>query len=149
MKRIIFIMGMLCCCSFVFGQANNKVGRVVKTERTTVAAQSSANENDPIYESVDVKPEFPGGIPELMKYLTTHLKYPTKAQKKGIQGRVLCTFIVEKDGRVNDVRVVKSVDPDLDKEAMRVVKHMPKWKPGLKDGKPVRTKFTLPVAFAL
>ena len=95
-------------------------------------------------------PEFPGGQQALFKYLGDNVKYPVIAQENGIQGRVICQFVVNKDGSIVDIEVVRSGgDPSLDKEAIRVIKSMPKWKPGKQRGKPVRVKFTLPVNFKL
>ena len=94
-------------------------------------------------------PEFPGGMAELMKYLQKNIKYPTISQENGVQGRVIVQFVVNRDGSIVDPVVLRSVDPYLDKEALRVVSTMPKWKPGEPRGKPVRVKFTLPVQFRL
>jgi protein TonB len=94
-------------------------------------------------------PEFPGGTQALMKYLGESIKYPVIAQENGIQGRVICQFVVNKDGSIVDIEVVRSVDPSLDKEAVRVIKSMPKWTAGRQRGKPVRVKYTLPVNFRL
>ena len=97
----------------------------------------------------EVMPKFPGGIPGLMQYLARNIKYPTIAQENGTQGRVIIQFVVERDGSITDVRVARGVDPYLDKEAVRVVKSMPKWIPGKQNGKAVRVKFTVPVMFRL
>jgi len=94
-------------------------------------------------------PEFPGGMQALMAYLSKNIKYPSVAQDNGIQGRVLVSFVVNKDGSIVDPEVIKSVDAALDKEAMRVIKAMPKWNPGKQRGKPVRVKYTVPVLFRL
>jgi protein TonB len=95
-------------------------------------------------------PEFPGGQQEMMKYIAENIKYPVIAQENGIQGRVICQFVIEKNGSVTDIQVVRSSgDASLDKEAERVIKTMPKWKPGKQRGKPVRVKYTIPVAFRL
>ena len=94
-------------------------------------------------------PEFPGGMEELLKYLGKNLHYPSIAQENNIQGRCIIEFVVNKDGTVVDPKVIKSLDAACDKEAMRVVKSMPKWKPGLQRGKPVRVRYTLPVMFRL
>lgn len=102
-----------------------------------------------IFEVVEQNPAFPGGDKALMQYLTKNLKYPASAQENGIQGRVLVQFVVNKDGSIVDPKVLRSVDPALDKEAMRVVSAMPKWQPGKQRGKTVRVKFTLPVTFRL
>jgi len=85
----------------------------------------------------------------LLAYLNRNVKYPLIAEENGIQGRVICTFVVERDGSITDVKVIKSVDPSLDKEAKRVIGSMPKWNPGIQKGVPVRVKFTLPVTFRL
>lgn len=102
-----------------------------------------------VFQVVEKMPEFPGGMQELMKYLQKNIKYPSISQENGVQGRVIVQFVVNKDGSIVDPVVVKSVDPYLDKEALRVVKTMPKWSPGEQRGKPVRVKYTLPVQFRL
>ena len=102
-----------------------------------------------IFVVVEQQPEFPGGTGALMKFLGDNIKYPVIAQENGIQGRVITTFVVERDGSITDVQVVRGQDPSLDKEAVRVIKTMPKWKPGQQRGKPVRVRFTLPVQFRL
>jgi protein TonB len=84
-----------------------------------------------------------------MQYLSSNIKYPVVAEENGVQGRVVCTFVVERDGSITDVRVIRSVDPSLDKEAVRVVKSMPKWIPGKQNGSAVRVKYTVPVTFRL
>ncbi|MBQ1667807.1 MAG: energy transducer TonB, partial [Prevotella sp.] len=94
-------------------------------------------------------PEFPGGSVELMKFLQNTVKYPKEAQYKGIQGKVLVQFVVKSDGTVADAKVVNSVDPLLDAEALRVVKAMPKWKPGMQSGKAVNVKYNVPISFRL
>lgn len=102
-----------------------------------------------VFMVVEKMPEFPGGMGELMKWLSKNIKYPAIAQENGVQGRVVVQFVVNKDGSIVDPQVIKSVDPYLDKEALRVVKAMPKWSPGEQRGKPVRVKYTLPVMFRL
>lgn len=104
---------------------------------------------DEIFDVVEENPEFPGGADELQKYLGSSIKYPDIAAENGIQGRVIVQFVVEKDGSTTAITIARGVDPSLDKEAVRVVKEMPRWKPGKQRGKPVRTKFTLPVVFRL
>lgn len=102
-----------------------------------------------VYDVVDEIPSFPGGQNALMTFLAQNMVYPVKAQENGVQGRVIVSFVVETDGSITAVKVARSVDPYLDREAMRVVKAMPKWTPGKKDGKPVRVKYTIPVVFRL
>lgn len=102
-----------------------------------------------IFDVVDQMPHFNGGDVALMDYLNKNIKYPVIAEENGVQGRVVTTFVVECDGSITGVKVIKSVDPSLDKEAVRVVKAMPKWNPGKLNGSAVRVKFTLPVTFRL
>ncbi len=107
-------------------------------------------EEQTIFVVVETMPEFPGGQQALFKYLSENVKYPVIAQENGIQGRVICQFVVNKDGSIVDVNVVRSGgDASLDKEAVRVIKSMPKWKPGKQRGKAVRVKYTVPVNFRL
>lgn len=94
-------------------------------------------------------PEFPGGTTALLHYLGQNIKYPTIAAENGVYGKVTVNFVVNKDGSVSDAKVIRGVDPSLDKEALRVVYSMPKWKPGLQGGKPVRVSFTVPISFVL
>lgn len=102
-----------------------------------------------IFEVVENMPEFPGGNAALMQYLAKNINYPTIAQENGTQGRVIIQFVVNQDGSIVDAKVARSVDPYLDKEALRVINAMPKWKPGMQRNKPVRVKFTVPVMFRL
>ncbi len=107
-------------------------------------------EEEVIFMIVETMPEFPGGPQALFKYLSENVKYPVIAQENGIQGRVTCQFVVNKDGAIVDVEVVRSGgDASLDKEAVRVIKSMPKWNPGKQRGKAVRVKYTVPVNFKL
>ena len=115
-----------------------------------VEAPQEEEEEEVVFVVVESMPEFPGGQQALFKYLSENVKYPVIAQENGIQGRVICQFVVNKDGSIVDVEVVRSGgDPSLDKEAIRVIKSMPKWKPGKQRGKPVRVKYTVPVNFKL
>ena len=115
-----------------------------------VEAPVEEEEEEVVFVIVESMPEFPGGQQALFKYLSENVKYPVIAQENGIQGRVICQFVVNKDGSIVDVEVVRSGgDPSLDKEAIRVIKSMPKWKPGKQRGKPVRVKYTVPVNFKL
>ena len=115
-----------------------------------VEAPVEEEEEEVIFMVVETMPEFPGGQQALFKYLAENVKYPVIAQENGIQGRVICQFVVNKDGSIVDVVAVRSSgEPSLDKEAIRVIKSMPKWKPGKQRGKPVRVKYTVPVNFRL
>ena len=102
-----------------------------------------------IFKVVEKMPEFPGGNGELMKYFSNNVRYPVVALENNIQGRVIVQFTVRRDGSIADVQVVRSVDAHLDKEAIRLVSNMPKWKPGQQRGKAVHCKFTVPVTFKL
>ena len=104
---------------------------------------------DEVFNVVEEMPIYLGGHEALMKYIQQNVKYPKEAQEKGVQGRVLVQFVVEKDGSITDAKILKSVDPQLDAEALRVVNAMPDWTPGKQKGEPVRTRFTLPVTFRL
>lgn len=133
---------------------------IASTEETGQAmeikyvAPTVEEEEDPeeqtIFEVVEQMPEFPnGGMAGLMQFLSKNIKYPTIAQENGTQGRVTVQFVVNKDGSIVDAKVLRGVDPYLDKEALRVINSMPKWKPGMQRGKPVRVKYTVPVMFRL
>lgn len=102
-----------------------------------------------VFDVVEEMPSFPGGQGALMSYLASNINYPVVAQENGVQGRVIVSFVVERDGSISDVRVARSVDPSLDREAQRVVKSMPRWKPGKQNGSAVRVKYTVPVVFRL
>ena len=102
-----------------------------------------------VFDVVEEMPSFPGGQGALMQYLTSNTKYPVVAQENGVQGRVIVSFVVERDGSISDVRVARSVDPSLDREAQRVVRSMPRWTPGKQNGQTVRVKYTVPVVFRL
>ena len=106
-------------------------------------------EEEKVFDMVEQMPTFPGGTNELMKYIADHLKYPTIAQENGVEGRVICQFVVSSDGRVRDAKVVKTLDPYCDKEAIRVIMSMPKWIPGKQNGKAVSVKYTVPIVFRL
>ena len=102
-----------------------------------------------VFDVVEEMPHFPGGPAALQAFLSSNTKYPVVAQENGVQGRVIVSFVVERDGSITDVRVVRSVDPSLDREASRVVRSMPRWSPGKQNGSTVRVKYTVPVVFRL
>lgn len=114
-----------------------------------MTSTAQTKKNDMVFDVVEVMPQFPGGQIAMLKYIMENMKYPEQAMKEGIQGRVAVRFIVEKDGSISDVKPILSVHPLLNKEAVRVVKSMPKWTPGKHNGKPVRVRFNLPVMFKL
>lgn len=129
---------------------NSETGEVLRAKEVLVTEPVKPKEEETkIFTVVEQMPSFPGGTGALMQYLSRNIKYPPVAEENGIQGRVICSFVVERDGSVTDVRIEKGVDPSLDKEAIRVVSSMPKWIPGRQNGQSVRVKYTLPVTFRL
>ena len=129
---------------------NDESGEVLKAKEVIATEPVKPKEEEnKVFDVVEQMPSYPGGMGALMQYLSSHIKYPVIAEENGIQGRVICTFVVERDGSITDVKIAKSVDPSLDKEAVRVVSTMPKWIPGKQNGSAVRVKYTLPVTFRL
>ncbi len=121
----------------------------VVIQAPVTAAKVEEEDDQVVFVVVESMPSFPGGDAALFKYLNDNIKYPVIAQESGIQGRVICQFVVNRDGSIVDIEVVRSVDKSLDAEAIRVIKNMPKWTPGKQRGKTVRVKYTLPVNFRL
>lgn len=128
---------------------DDKGGEVLKLKEAVAQPEPKPEVENKVFDVVEQMPSFPGGPSALMKYLSENVKYPVVAQENGVQGRVVVSFVVEKDGHITDVRVVRSVDPSLDKEAARVVKSMPSWIPGKQNGSAVRVKYNVPVSFKL
>ena len=122
---------------------------ILFTVNTTATAQNKKTSNDKVFEKVEDMPEFPGGEQAMMKFVAENVQYPEEAKEKEISGRVLVGFIVEKDGSVNEVKIVRGIGGGCDEEAVRVVKAMPKWKPGKEKGKPVRVSYMMPFTFKL
>ncbi|MBQ4449542.1 MAG: energy transducer TonB [Prevotella sp.] len=150
MKSQDEIMNSKVAVGFANVIGNDESGEVLKAKEALVTEPVKPKEEEnKVFDVVEQMPSFPGGMSALMAYLQKSIKYPPIAEENGIQGRVVCTFVVERDGSVTDVRVAKSVDPSLDKEAVRVVSAMPKWIPGKQNGQSVRVKYTLPVTFRL
>ena len=115
----------------------------------TIVEEPQDDKKDPIFTVVEVMPEYPGGNKAMYAYMGENIKYPQKAREDGISGTVFITFVVEKDGTVSHVKKLRGVEESLDKEAMRVIKAMPKWKPGRQKGKAVRVQYNLPIKFVL
>ncbi|MCD7925623.1 MAG: energy transducer TonB [Bacteroides sp.] len=130
-------------------QNSEETGQAVEVKYVPVQVEEEEPEEQQIFQVVEEMPEFPGGMGECLKFLGNNIKYPTISQENGVQGKVIVQFVVNKDGSIVDPVVVRSVDPYLDKEALRVIKAMPKWKPGKQRGKAVRVKYTVPVTFKL
>lgn len=127
-----------------------KAAELAKAEAkaSDVTAPADTTKNV-VYDVTETMPQFPGGQGVMMKYLAANIKYPASAVKAKKQGRVIIAFVIQKDGSVTNARIVKSVDPELDAEALRIVKAMPNWTPGTQDGKPVDVNYTIPVVFSL
>lgn len=132
-------------------EGTDEVGGEVLKIRDEIAPPEppKAVEDNKIFEVVEQKPSFPGGDGALMSWLSQNIKYPSIAAEMGVQGRVIVQFVVEKDGSITDVKIAKSVDPSLDKEAARVIKSMPQWIAGRQNGSAVRVRFAVPVTFKL
>lgn len=125
-------------------------GEILKAKDVIAEPEPPKHEEEnKVFDIVEQQPMFPGGQTALMKYLSEHTKYPVVAQENGVQGRVTVQFVVEKDGSISDVHVLRGVDPSLDKEAVRVVKSMPRWTPGKQNGINVRVNYRVPVLFRL
>ena len=121
--------------------ANPKM-EVVQSSESPVA-------DNKVYKTVDQLPQYPGGEVAMMNFLAQNIQYPANAAKNDIEGRVVLQFVVEKDGQIGEVKVVRSVDPEIDAEAVRVVKSMPNFIPGRQEGKPVAVWYTIPISFKL
>lgn len=135
MKRLIMMSLMaICCLTTVLAQK-------------TVVSQNDQKE-DP-FNVVEDMPAFPGGMEAMIQFISSNIKYPADAKKQKVDGRVLVKFVVEKDGSITEVKVIKPAFPSLDAEAIRVVKAMPKWKPGYQNGQAVRVQFAMPINFSL
>jgi protein TonB len=122
---------------------------VIDVAPVVVAEEEEEEEEAKVFFIVEDMPEFPGGELALRKYIANAIEYPVIAQENGIQGKVYVQFVVDKDGGISDARIARGVDPSLDKEALRVVNSLPKWKPGQQRGKPVRVSYTVPINFVL
>ena len=152
MKKLLFFLIVLMPMMVTAQEVSHKDSLAAqKAEKKDIlAAWEAADKEDVVYKVVEQMPEFPGGEKALRAFLTENVKYPSIAKENGIYGRVICQFIVEKDGSISNVRAAKSSgEISLDREAIRVIKSMPKWKPGRQRNKPVRARFTMPINFSL
>ena len=118
---------------------------------TTVSAQKTvvAKKNQKVFDIVEQMPEYPGGQAALFEYLSKNIKYPADAEKKKVEGKIFVTFVVDADGKITDVSLMRKVFPSLDAEAIRVISAMPNWIPGKQKGQVVRVKYTVPIIFRL
>ena len=130
-------------------QASDETNKAVEVKYVEVEVEEEEVDEQEIFTVVEEMPSFPGGMGECMKFLSKNINYPSISQENGVQGRVIVQFVVNTDGSIVDPVVVRGVDPYLDKEALRVIKMMPKWSPGKQRNKPVRVKYTVPVMFRL
>ena len=143
--------------AFAFGQTNVDNGQDDRARFQTAVVdvvvekpvEKPVEKTEVVFQSVEQMPQFPGGEAALMKYLQSHINYPPMASENGVQGRVVVQFVVDKTGRVGEVKIARSVDKDLDKEAVRVCASLPKFTPGRQNGQPVAVWYTLPVTFKL
>ncbi len=144
MKKSLMISALLLIAVCVSAQD------IVSQDSVAKDTQQEVVSDNRTFVVVERMPEFPGGQQEMMKFIAENINYPAIAQKKGIQGRAICQFIIDKDGSVTETTVIRSAGhPALDNEAIRVINSMPAWKPGMQKGKPVRVKYTLPINFGL
>ena len=152
MKKLLLILSILMPMMVTAQEVSPQDSLAAKEaeKNDLLIAQQVADKEDVVYKVVEQMPEFPGGANALRAFLAENVKYPSIAKENGIYGRVVCQFIVEKDGSITDVRAsISSGERSLDNEAIRVIKSMPKWKPGKQQNKPVRTRYTLPISFKL
>jgi len=153
MKRLLSILLTLSCVftSYAQSEFRAKVLREAASYYTPYQTQKQSEkqtkvEDNHCYDMAEQMPSFKGNVNQ---WLASNLSYPAVAAENGISGIVIVQFFVEKDGSITDIQVARSIDPALDREAVRVIKHMPKWNPGMNNGQPVRSKYTLPVTFKL
>lgn len=122
---------------------------IAEVEASPQADEETKPQSKKVYESVEQMPEFPGGIAAMMRYLSENIKYPPEAAKNNIEGRVVLQFVIDETGQVGDIQVARPVSEELDAEAVRVVKTLPKFEPGRQDGEAVSVWYTLPINFKL
>lgn len=135
---------LVLCIGVINGSISFASGLKESNEKVFTKEQT-----DDVYTYCDQMPEFPGGMEALTNYMVTNIKYPEAAKKNGVHGKVYIQFIVDKDGSLTDIHATKTLDKELDNEAIRVIKMMPKWNPGRDKGQPVKVQIVMPVVFAL
>ena len=151
--RLGILLLVLSCSMGVTAQTN----KIARSNRQLVSIQSSIKKDSisgrkftgRVFDVVETPPSFPGGQAALMSWLSTNMQYPPNCVNNQIQGRVILSFIVEPDGSLSTINVLRKVDPELDEEAVRLVKAMPKWNPGKQNGQAVRVKYNIPISFKL
>ncbi|WP_415955996.1 M56 family metallopeptidase [Phocaeicola plebeius] len=145
----LLVAGNISCSQDASQTEDTKEEVVAPVSPKAKEAPADSTAKEEVFMVAEQMPEYPGGMKEMLKFLQENVKYPENAMKNNVQGRVIVQFVVEKDGTPTEFKVLRSVDPDLDAEALRVMKAMPKWKPGMQKGQVVRVKFTVPVSFKL
>lgn len=145
----LLVAGNISCSQDASQTEDTKEEVVAPVSPKAKEAPADSTAKEEVFMVAEQMPEYPGGMKEMLKFLQKNVKYPENAMKNNVQGRVIVQFVVEKDGTPTEFKVLRSVDPDLDAEALRVMKAMPKWKPGMQKGQVVRVKFTVPVSFKL
>ena len=128
---------------------DSEATKETKVEVAQIVTEEKEKVEEEIFVVVENMPEFPGGELALRKFISSAIKYPSIAQEHGIQGKVFVNFVVDRDGRISNAKIARGVDPSIDKEALRVVMTLPKWKPGMQRGKTVRVSYTVPISFQL
>ena len=150
---ILFALAMCVGCGQSSEQKEESVPTDVtkaeKQEQVQVEAEDTLENGEQVFRVVEVMPKFPGGDAELLKFIAKNVKYPQESQNKGEQGRVICSFVVTKDGTLTNYKVIRGISPALDQEAVRVLQMMPRWTPGTQRGEPVAVKYTVPITFKL
>lgn len=158
MKKIFLLASLLLPFSLFAQQPQSKENQTpsqistqmeTTTEDLPVPPPDAKQGDDAVLSIAEVMPEFPGGMDAMKTFISKNIQYPSDALEAAISGKVFVSFVVEKEGQLSEVKVLRNLYPSLDKEALRVVKSMPNWKPGMQNGKPVRVKFNLPVFFQL
>jgi len=158
LATVLFMSACNESCSMAQSPKGNGSSNVVKDGQTAIYHGSEEEtivvpyrpgyiDEDKVYDVVDVMPQFPGGYEKLKDYLEDNMQYPKKLKGSGIRGRAVVTFVVEKDGKISKAKVVRGIDPALDKEALRLIKKMPKWIPGKQNWIPVKVRYTIPITF--
>ncbi len=143
--KILFGIVLLLLSSSLLQAQQDTNGSVADTSLKSQHSESLMQ----VYDTADIMPQYPGGQDSMFRFILNHLDYPKKAREEGVSGRVLAEFVVTETGKLEDIRIVKSVSPECDQEVIRIIKLMPDWVPGIKDGKAVRVKMNLPFRFQL
>ncbi len=142
--RALVVVPVIALALLAFANPTNETA-----DELVVVAYEQDNVSQDVYETVEQMPEFPGGMEAMMRFLQQNIQYPANAAKNKVEGRVVLQFVIEKDGQIGEVKIARSVDPELDAEALRVVKSMPTFIPGRQDGEPVAVWYTIPISFKL